>query len=258
MRQFAHILSNLNKQLDIPQPEKARIILEIGADLEDLYAIYREQGKSEREAQILAEEKFNLDEESIRELVSIHQSAFRKLMNRFSLHTRTRVERMLLCMILLSIAAFAGHSVVTTPFFHSASIFIYPLFGLGLGILATALQRIYVLFVKRDHNIRTLRNGLTTLLFLGSASVFFGVWGYFLEIYTRVGTAMLPTNSFITLITTVNPGQEYLARMVDSLIKSSSVMMATLFFVCLTAVFWFVLLERIEKIEKAEMEHLLG
>ncbi len=258
MKRFAHILENLNQKLDIPQPEKARVILEIGADLEDLFLVYKGQGKDDREAQILAEEKFNLDDQAIRELGALYQSPFQRWMDRFSLRTRTQVERLLLCLVLLSIAAFAAHSVLTTPFFRTAGVFIYPLSALGFGILATGLQRIYVLFVKRDHNIRTLRNGLTSLLFLGGSSLFIGIWGYFLEIYIRVGTTMLPTTNFVTLILTVDPGRDFLAEMVKSLIKSSSVIMSALFFALMAVAIWYTLQIRVEKIEQAEMQHLLG
>ena len=58
MTRFAPLLKSINDRLDLPQPTKSRIILEIAADLEDLYQFYQNQGMNESEAAQKAEEKF--------------------------------------------------------------------------------------------------------------------------------------------------------------------------------------------------------
>ena len=40
MKQFTALLKSINERLDLPQPTKSRIILEIAADLDDLYQLY--------------------------------------------------------------------------------------------------------------------------------------------------------------------------------------------------------------------------
>ena len=45
MKQFTPILKRINERLNLPQPTKSRIILEITCDLEDAYDFYLENGK---------------------------------------------------------------------------------------------------------------------------------------------------------------------------------------------------------------------
>ena len=62
MNQFTPLLKQLNSRLDLPQPQKSRILLEISADLNDLYDLYVSQGHSREEAKQRAEIKFDFDE----------------------------------------------------------------------------------------------------------------------------------------------------------------------------------------------------
>lgn len=57
MNPFNPLLKRINDKLDLSQPAKSRIVLEIAADLEDLYRIYRDRGLSEEEALHKAQEK---------------------------------------------------------------------------------------------------------------------------------------------------------------------------------------------------------
>ncbi len=47
MNRFAPLLKSINARLDLPQPTKSRIILEIASDLEDMYQFYQSQGPDE-------------------------------------------------------------------------------------------------------------------------------------------------------------------------------------------------------------------
>jgi len=44
MDNFKPILKEINSKLDLPQPTKSRIILEIAADLNDTFDTYKKQG----------------------------------------------------------------------------------------------------------------------------------------------------------------------------------------------------------------------
>jgi len=60
MTQFTPILKRINERLDLPQPTKSRIILEIASDLEDTFRFYLQKGLDEQESFQKAEEKFDL------------------------------------------------------------------------------------------------------------------------------------------------------------------------------------------------------
>jgi hypothetical protein len=80
MNRFASLLREVNNRLNLPQPTKSRILLEMAGDLEDLYNFYRGQGLDENEAVQKAEEKIDASYEALAELVEIHQTSYRKLM----------------------------------------------------------------------------------------------------------------------------------------------------------------------------------
>jgi biopolymer transport protein ExbB/TolQ len=50
MRRFTEILRGAAERLDLPQPTKSNVLLELAADLEDLFLHYRSQGQDEEEA----------------------------------------------------------------------------------------------------------------------------------------------------------------------------------------------------------------
>ena len=61
MNRFISLLQRVNDKLDLPQPEKSRILLEIAADLQDMYQVYLDKGLGEEEAVKRTEEKFSWD-----------------------------------------------------------------------------------------------------------------------------------------------------------------------------------------------------
>ncbi len=50
MKQFESQLKKINNKLDLPQPVKSRIVLEIAADMEDTFNFYFDKGMNEKDA----------------------------------------------------------------------------------------------------------------------------------------------------------------------------------------------------------------
>ncbi len=84
MDNFKPILKKINGQLDLPQPTKSRIILEVAADLNDAFNLYKNQGLTDSEATKKATNTFNLDKKNLNDLISIHQTSFRKWFDQLS------------------------------------------------------------------------------------------------------------------------------------------------------------------------------
>ena len=257
MSRFVFLLNEINEKLDIPQPTKSRVLLEISADMDDLFSTYTEQGKSEEEAFSLTEEMFKLDESAIKELAEIHQPLFRKWMDRFTAQTQTKWERATLVIALLFIALFAGQVISTFDFFQSASAFVYPILGVGLASIVIAIRRFYSLHIKKDHDIHTLRNGLTQLAVLSAVVFFIGAWGYIIEIYSHGGGVALPAGSLINVIITVAPSQSQLHGLAGCFTRSASVVLSALFISSLIAMLWFILVNKVSQIEQLDAEYLL-
>ncbi len=259
MNRFAPLLKKVNKRLNLPQPIKSKIVLEIAADLDDLFHFYLTKGLNENEAIQRAEEKFDVaDEEALSQLVRIHESVFGKFIHRFSERAQTRWERVALVITLLFIVVISTRTIVVTQFFSQASIFIWPILGIAFGAIILSLVKFYNLYIKKDHNIKKLRAGLTSVLFLGGLSLFVGACGYFIEIYSAAGYTILPGASFITRVYNPIDSDEGIIHVTDSLIRSSSVGMTSLLVTIFIALIWFILMNKVLKIEQAESEFLFA
>ena len=101
MKKFAPLLQSINKNLDLPQPEKSRILLEIGGDMNDMYDLLISQGSNEEQAEQKVKEKFEMTKKSLSELVDVHQTGFRRWMDKLSAQAQSRWERVILSIFIL-------------------------------------------------------------------------------------------------------------------------------------------------------------
>jgi len=253
MSRFSTILRGLNEQLDLPQPARSRIVLEIHADLEDLFAYYLNKGHGEDEAEHLAVERLGLTDEIIQELIQIHTTPLRRWLDRVVGQTHPAWETGLLLTVFVVMAVISTDIFINTRFLQNTSTFVLPIFGIGLYALARSLEKFFRLFVKRDHRMEHLRQGMPTLLFMGGLSLVVGIAGYFLEMYFRGGDTMLMETYFFLILPTGAPGHELrLYQITDSLMRCSSLMMFCLLVTMLIAVIWYLLESKIIRIELAE------
>ena len=169
MSQFTEILRSINDRLDMPQPARSRVLLEIAADLRDTYDYYREQGLSQEEA--------DLSDEVLADLTRLHTSAWRRFMDRFSEQAQTRLERALVILTLVFIAAIAGRLVVSVDVFSTARPWIWAALVLTVSAVSYACQKLFLAYVKQDHDPRRLRAGLPSLLVAAGADLLIGAYG---------------------------------------------------------------------------------
>jgi hypothetical protein len=245
MSRFASLLQATSDRLELPQPAKSRILLEMSADLEGLYATYREQGLDEAAAEARAREHFEASEDAIADLVQIHRTPFQRWMDTLSLQAQTLWERLTLAAILLFILLFAGREMLSAEFFRNASVFVWPVLGVSLLVLLLSVAQVYKIYIKKDHRIPTLRRGLPSLLLLGCGAFFIGAWGFYIELHiwmSRIAEDGVPIpTSFVNWLT-----------------AGSATMVVSLVSVIVTVLIWFLLVSRVRRIEEAELSALLG
>jgi hypothetical protein len=259
MRQFTPLLKSINDRLDLPQPTKSRIILEIAADLDDLYQLYLSRGLSEQEAAKKAEEKINLTDDALNELVEIHQSLIRKLLDKISAQAQSRWERVVFVLLLFFIVAISIQGIFSIQFFVQASTWIYPVLGIFLTAILISIPKFYQLYVKKDHRVERLRTGLSLIFGLGVFNLIVGVMGYVMELYLAADNALLFVNHLAYIITTQERGShQTLTDITTWMIKSSSLIMFTLVATIVIAFICYMLMNKVWKIERAEAAVLLG
>lgn len=244
MKEFTPILTKIENKLDIPQPARARVILEIRTDLDDTFNYYIEEGFTKHEAISKTKEQFDPTDETMAELSELHQSLYNRLIDKVSGHFKNRFEKAGLVFLLVFIIIASGRVLTSNPFFLNSSIFTLPVLSIGLVAVILSIRKVFTLFIKMDHNISRLRKGLPVILFLGGASLLAGVIGLFIETYLFFGAAAFNIDNFLVLF-------------IGYLVRISSMMMISLLVTMLVALIWFLLANKIVYIERVEAESML-
>jgi hypothetical protein len=164
MTRFAGTLRRTNERLLIPQPARLRVLLEIRADMEDLYDIYRTQGLSAADAEQRAVDDCDLSDEALMALAAVHSGPWRRFLDGLSRQARSRFERGFLLLLLVFVLVVCGRLVLGDGFIRTAGPVAWPVLaclvvGLGLGG-----GKLYLLYLRQDHDPRRLRRGLGAVL----------------------------------------------------------------------------------------------
>lgn len=244
MNRFTGLLKRTAARLDLPEPVKSHVLLEMAADLEDMFAAYRERGLGEEEAARRVEEKFDVSDDALNELTRLHRSALRRGMDRLSEQAQTRWEKLMLVAILLFVALMTGGLLLTDGFFSDASLFVWPGVAVGVAAVGVFIAKAHQLYIRKERGLRRLRWGLPFLLLLACAALFNGVFGFFIGMQTAMGRAAAgPEGTHIYLM--------------DWLMGSSATMILSLMVAMLAAILWFVLMNKVKRVELAEAALLL-
>lgn len=244
MSRFSGLLREISERLDLPQPDKSHILLEVASDLEDMYLFFREKGLGEEEAARRAEERLDLSDEALAELVEIHESGLRKLLGRISEQARSRWERVLLAMAVIVIAAYSGRRILSAELYERASRFVWPILLFALAALVITIWQIYKLYLKKDHDTRTLGVGLPWLIAPGAASLLTALIGVLYEFHRSAGIA-------------VEEVDRSLVFLVECALRSSAMLMVGLVAAIAIGIVWFVLMNKVRSIEIAEAAWLI-
>ncbi len=258
MSRFSSLLNDINDRLKLPPQAKARIILEIAADLEDAYEFFCEQGLSEAEATARAQEKFILDEDTIAELSIIHQPLVKKWLDKVSVYTENRWERAALILTLLVLAVLSGQSLAKVHFFENAGIFVWPIIGVAVAGIVQFFIKFQTFFSRKSFEPHTLRKGIDAIAYLGAFSIALGFTGYFYELFRTGVDTVFPGGSLITVICTVLESQQQLTDIYTCFVTSATVMTASLLTALFLALLWFVLNNKATAMEMKKAASLLA
>jgi hypothetical protein len=184
---FAHVLRQAEGRLQVPEPHRSRILLEIAQDLEELYAAFVARGIPAAEAAKRAEAVFGASSGVLAELDEVHLPMAARLLARFSSGERHRVERGLLTAVTLcTVAAGAGGILAA-----GVAIPTSPLLWLLPAVLAAAAWCAATAFLdlygRASHPLT--RERLQPMLGLAALSATLGVLGTVLEGWQLATTA---------------------------------------------------------------------
>jgi hypothetical protein len=244
MTSFAEVLRPLRARLPLPQPARTRVLLEIAADLEDMYRHYRASGLSEEAARRQAVERFDLSDEALAELVRVHTSFFRRLLDRLSVQAQSRWERGLLLIVAGTLVIVCLQVVLRGEIVAVAGAQVWPTLICGMAGLTLGLVKFYQLYVKQDHELRRARRGLDAIAVLAVAQVFLGfLLGWF--------------SLYLTARKTTGDVEYAVVHLFNWLLSASALVSVSLMGALLTGMIWFALARRVAGIADAEAALLI-
>lgn len=177
MTRFSRVLRRVESRLRAPEPERSRILMELAADLEDLYRTYRERGLDESEARSKAEEWLAPSTSALDSLRSVHVPAFERLLDRLSGTTRGRVELGIVSLVSLVAVGGSVYAALRSGAVAASAPTLWVvalLAALGLG---AAVRQGYTLFVRGDRLRPGWRGRLHRVLAAAVASALAGLLG---------------------------------------------------------------------------------
>ncbi len=260
MNRFSKLLNEINKKLDLPQPHKSRIMLELSADLNDTYEYYLDKGLTPENAMKQAEEKFAPTNKSMEELTMTHQTNFRKFVDKVSQYQIKAWETGMLCVVMISLVFLSMTVVSSDEPGQLSSVYNWPILGFIIVATLIFVYKIYTLYIKQDHRISQLRRGLNWLLVLSGMSLVTASMGYLIDLYSLSETPFIFLNNImmmtITMTDQITP--ELLVQIAQWFSQTMAMIMFGMLSSIISAVFWFILENKVIKIEIAESSYLLS
>ena len=241
MTRFADVLRETAARLKLPQPAKSRILLEIAGDMEDLYRICRDLGLSREEAHREAVARFELSDEALGELVTVHTSRLRRFLDGLSEQGRGRAEQVALGLLVLFVVATSGRQVAGSTFFANASGLSWPALLLTLVAIVVGARKAWVLWLAQDYDARGLQEGLAPILVLGGMNAVIGFFGFWVEI--QIIAHRLATGGPANLVAWFR--------------ASAATVIVAMMSALVCCLIWYVLAHKVAKIQQAEVAYLL-
>ncbi len=201
MSRFTQSLLDADARLNVPEPARSRILLELAADMEDLHREYLGRGLSADEADREVLEHFDLSDQALIELVQVHDSPLQRSLENLSGPVRGPWSRMLMVILALFVTVASGSLLFRGELYRDASGLVWilmPILGLGLVIAAGKGHR---LFRGSDTWSPARRHSLLRLLGLAAAMIVVAGGGLWFELYrSALRIRAVPGEALIHLV----------------------------------------------------------
>lgn len=245
MSRFREALKDISDRVSLPHRARARVLLEIAGDLDELYRTLRDRGASEEDAERQALERLDLSEEAIRALARVHGGWFRRLSDAVAERAGNRWESTALGVLVVGAVFLSGAVLQGVPMARAAGTWLAPVGCAAAAALAIGAWKAWILWLRRDHRPNGLHRGLGTMLGLAVLQLFLAFGG--------VGTTAWRTLRAIRLDPSL-AGTSTLAWLLEAL----ALLVLGLSLALISGLLWFLLLGRVDAIERAEAETLLA
>ena len=200
MSGFSSELFNLAAALDVPQPMRARIILELDTDLRDLEQTLLESGVSPEEAHQRSVTMLMPESEALAGLARCHRSMYLRLLDRFSDPVRHLFERVMFSIAVATLFVLGLVSLAELNLFSDPAPLVVPLLWISLVVIGVGLWKLFQLYVRMDHRLAQLRSGLTWLPLAAVSAIVLSLGGIAVDLYAVAGTMTATDEPAATII----------------------------------------------------------
>lgn len=255
MSRFAEVLSRTADRLAVPQPAKSRILLEIAGDMDDLHTYHLERGLTEDLAVEKTIGQLDLSDDALDDLVALHTSRVRRVLDGLSGRGRARVERIALGLLLVFVVSVSWIQVSGVGVFEHVGGAAWDISALTLVAMVIVGRKAWMLWVVQNHDIRSLHRWLPELLYAGIANVVVGSLGVWLQLRSMVESAAsrLASGGDAGPHVAAAAGYEVAVGLRGVAATATLAMLWAL--LCVLA--WWVLARKVAAIEQAEVEFLI-
>jgi hypothetical protein len=137
-------LRRISSELKLPEPIKARILLEMAADLEALYEHYCARGLAEEEAARLTEEKLLASPEALQHLIVVHTTGYQRWLGRAAERLRWGLDLLLFLLGVGPVVVIAAWVVAAEAERPLQGLLFWGVFSVVLGFLGTVIGIIQI------------------------------------------------------------------------------------------------------------------
>lgn len=187
---FRRYLKKIEPALEVPYPERRDLMAEISSHLDDLFDELRAEGLEEAEAEERAVRIMALDDSFLRSMDRVHAPAIRRALAVLPPPISTLVEHVgvgLLAFLVFGFVIVEEKAMIR--FFVEMGYFMIPLNLMGLAILILAGERVFSLYIKKDHGEHNIHRRLLSFKFLGMACSLVGVIGTLMGYFQAFSSA---------------------------------------------------------------------
>ena len=245
MSRFTQALSETAARLTVPPSVRSRILLEVAADMDDLYKAYLDRGQDGEEARQAVLEHFDLSDEALEDLVRVHNSPIQGALNGLSGQPGQGWEKTVLAGLVVGVAAALYGLVSQNGLMEAASVFVWPVIATTVVAVGMGVMKLTQILNARTRPVRGLRSGVGTILGLAGVELLIGLSGAWVELY-RVALRIQVAPEETPLL---------LPRWLET---ASATLTITVGMTLITALVWFVVAGRAARAERAYADHLLA
>jgi hypothetical protein len=245
MSAYADELRRVAERLDLPQPVRARVVLELASDLSDLEAELVAGGEPVAAARERAVRTLVPSDEALGQLLELHRPLYRRVADRFSDPLRHRGERLALAVVSSALFVVGMARLAGAGLLSDASRAVAPLLAIALAVVTVSVWKGFQLRVRGDHDVASLRSGMWVLPLAAVLGTLVALGGSALDLYGVAGRLEADV-----------AGQA--AELLAWLRRGSALLGLGLLVTSLALGLWLVLEAGIARVEQAEMSILAG